>query len=115
MDIFQKATGEHRESGGSKVVKSGELAWARENVDGFWSKELYSDPETGKATILMKVDPGAFADNHAHDTLEQVYVVEGSFYDQETTYVAGDYVVRRPGTIHRTGSEDGALVLVVFG
>lgn len=115
MDIFQKATAEHGKTGGSKVLRSGRIEWAKDNVDGFWSKELYSDPETGKLTILMKVDAGAFADDHAHETLEQVYVVEGSFYDQETTYAAGDYVVRRPGTVHRTGSQDGALVLVVFG
>jgi anti-sigma factor ChrR (cupin superfamily) len=112
MDIFQKATGE---SGGSKVLRSGTIEWAKESLDGFWTKELYSDPETGKLTILMRCDAGSFADDHAHETLEQIYVIEGSFYDHETTYVAGDYVVRRAGTVHRTGSQDGALVLVVFG
>ncbi|RWB69925.1 cupin domain-containing protein [Mesorhizobium sp.] len=115
MDIFQKAAGEPQVAGGSQVLRSSELEWVKESVDGFWSKELYSDPDTGKTTILMKVDAGAFAGDHTHDTLEQVYVIEGSFYDQETTYIAGDYVVRRAGTVHRTGSEDGALVLVVFG
>ena len=62
----------------------------------------------------MKVDAGAFSPMHAHDDIEQIYVLEGSFYDQDKTYGPGDYVIRAPGALHSAGSEEGAVVLLVY-
>ena len=62
----------------------------------------------------MKVDPGAFSPTHAHDDVEQVYVLEGSFYDQDKTYGPGAFIVRAAGALHSAGSDDGALVLLFY-
>ena len=69
----------------------------------------------------MKVEPACTwrhfapgAELHAHDEVEQIYVVEGSFYDQEKTYGAGDYIVRAPGAMHTAGSEGGASRVAVL-
>ena len=62
----------------------------------------------------MKVDAGAWSPAHAHEELEQIYVLEGSFYDEDAEYSAGDFIVRMPGAMHTAGSRDGALVLLVY-
>ena len=43
-----------------------------------------------------------------------VYLLEGTFYDDEAEYRAGDFIVRAPGAVHTGGSRDGALVLLVY-
>lgn len=99
---------------GTTGVESEQMAWQPTGVDGFWIKPLFEDKESGQRTWLMKVDPGASAPMHAHDELEQIFVLEGSFYDQTATYRAGDYAIRAPATAHTAGSEDGATVLLVY-
>jgi len=75
---------------------------------------LMEDACTGLRTWLMKVEPGAFSAPHAHDEVEQIYVLEGSFYDQQKTYGAGEYIVRPPGAMHTAGSDTGAVVLLFY-
>jgi anti-sigma factor ChrR (cupin superfamily) len=115
MEIFRKSTSGRSEPQSFHVVASKSLEWKPLEEKGFWIKELFSEPSTGKVAMLMKVDPGAFADDHAHDVFEQIYVLEGNFYDQNQTYVVGDYIARQPDTVHRTGSKNGAVVLLFFG
>ena len=88
--------------------------WQNYGADGFLSKPLMEDPVCGLRTWLMKVDAGAFSALHAHDEVEQIYVLEGSFYDQERTYQAGEYIVRAPAAMHTAGSKTGALVLLFY-
>jgi anti-sigma factor ChrR (cupin superfamily) len=51
---------------------------------------------------------------HAHNEIEQIYVLEGSFFDQDKTYTAGEYIVRAPGAMHTAGSDTGAVVLLFY-
>jgi len=89
-------------------------AWQDCGADGFLIKPLMEDAGAGLRTWLMKVEPGAFSALHAHDEVEQIYVLEGSFYDQQRSYRAGEYIVRAPGAMHTAGSESGALVLLFY-
>jgi quercetin dioxygenase-like cupin family protein len=88
--------------------------WEPSDVAGFPLKTLFHDPVTGDQTILMKVEPGAYAAPHSHDQVEHVYILEGSFSDEYGTYHAGDYLVRTPGSDHSTQSEQGATVLLMY-
>lgn len=115
MDIFQKSISDGSEGARFHVVQSASVPWERSEEPGFWTKPLFTDAASGTTAMLMKVDPGAFADDHAHDQLEQIYVLEGGFYDQVRSYTVGDYIARQPGATHRTGSETGAVVLLIFG
>jgi quercetin dioxygenase-like cupin family protein len=90
------------------------VAWQPSDIERFWIKPLYEDSAKGEKTLLMKVDPGAFAPLHAHDEFEQFYVLEGSLYDQEKVMKAGDYVCRAAGAMHTAGSEEGAVVLLIY-
>jgi anti-sigma factor ChrR (cupin superfamily) len=88
--------------------------WQECGADGFLLKALMEDPAAGLRTWLMKVEPGAFAETHAHAEVEQIYVLEGSFYDQRKTYQAGEYILRAPGAMHTAGSDTGAVVLLFY-
>lgn len=62
----------------------------------------------------MKVEPGAEAPPHAHEETEQIFVIEGTFYDDKNTYGPGDFAIRAPGVIHAGGSQDGAIIMLVY-
>ena len=96
------------------VARTQKVAWQETGTDGFLIKPLYEDPGSGQRTWLMKVEPGAEAPSHAHTETEQIYVIEGSFYDQENTYGPGDFAIRAPGVMHTGGSKDGAIVMLVY-
>ena len=80
----------------------------------FWIKPLYENPVRGERTCLMKIDAGAWFPLHAHEEMEQIYVLSGSFYDQNRTLRAGDYACRAPGAMHTAGSAEGAVLLVIY-
>ena len=81
---------------------------------GWFVRPLLATP--GFSTQLMRVEPGTVSRPHAHDTVEQVYVIDGSLYDDDgTEHPAGSFVVRAPGAVHAGGSRDGATILVVYG
>lgn len=88
--------------------------WKPSELEGFWIRDLLVDPAAPARTMLMKIDPGAFAGRHSHTELEQIYVLEGSFYDEERVLHAGDYCCRAAGAMHTAGSRDGAVVLLVY-
>ena len=88
--------------------------WQDCGAAGFLIKPLMEDPVSGLRTWLMKVEAGAFSASHAHDEVEQIYVLEGSFYDQERVYQAGEYIIRAPAAMHTAGSETGAVVLLFY-
>jgi anti-sigma factor ChrR (cupin superfamily) len=91
-----------------------QLDWQDCGTEGFSIKPLLEVEGQTIRTWLMKVEPGAFSPLHAHTEVEQIYVMEGSFYDQEKTYHAGEFIVRAPGAMHTAGSEDGAVVLLIY-
>ena len=98
----------------SASISARDMQWQSCGTDGFWIKPLFEDSNTSQRTWLMKVDAGAWSPAHAHTELEQIYVLEGTFYDEEKNYAAGDYIIRAPGAMHTAGSRDGALVMLVY-
>jgi anti-sigma factor ChrR (cupin superfamily) len=88
--------------------------WQPTEFSGFWIRNFLVDPAASATTMLMKIDPGAFAGLHSHAELEQIFVLEGSFHDQDRVLHAGDYCCRAPGAPHTAGSEDGAVVFLVY-
>ena len=70
-------------------------------------------PQHGR-TQLARLDAGAYSKPHTHAVLEQIYVIEGEFYDGERLLRAGDMCVRAPGVEHSASSPTGALTLVIY-
>ena len=67
----------------SHLRRTSSQAWMADDLSGFSYKPLFEDKHSGQRTILMRVEPGCVAPPHAHEDLEQVYVVEGEFLTQE--------------------------------
>ncbi|MEQ8665128.1 MAG: cupin domain-containing protein [Rhodospirillales bacterium] len=103
-----------RPDAGSLIARSAAQPWEPDGSSGFSYKTLFEDPSSGQTTMLMKVEAGALSPSHMHDQLEQVFVIDGTFYDEYRNYEAGDFIVRAPGALHTGGSRDGALLLVVY-
>ena len=101
-------------AGESSYLDANSVAWQPCGAPGFLVKPILEDQGAGLRTWLMKVDPGAWSDAHAHDQIEQIYVLDGTFYDEEKTYQAGEYIVRAAGAMHTAGSETGATVLLFY-
>lgn len=109
------ASGIHAPVRGSRYISAGGSAWQPTDAPGFWVKPLYEDAARGEKTMLMKVDAGAFAPSHTHDgEFEQIFVIQGSFHDQNGTLREGDYCCRAPDAAHTAGSAEGAVVLLVY-
>ena len=100
------------ETEGTQFAKSVNMEWRPTGAEGFLTKPLLIASEKGRSTSLMKIEPGAVSQPHTHRTFEEIFVLEGSFYDQDNTYFPGDFVLRAPETVHMAGSKGGALVLV---
>lgn len=81
---------------------------------GIDCKILMENKATGLQTMLMRWAPGARLPYHEHVAVEQTFVLEGSFSDQDGTCRAGNYVWRRAGSRHDAWTDEGCLVLAFF-
>lgn len=88
--------------------------WEATDSEGFWVKKLYEDAGRGESTWLMRMDAGACSPPHAHEAFEQVYVIDGSFYDDDRLVRAGEFCARAPGAMHSAASDAGATMLVIY-
>jgi len=98
---------------GSIYLEAASMDWQPDG-DNYWVKPLHHNPATGQRICLAKIDPGAWFPLHAHEEMEHIYVLSGSFYDQDRTLKAGDYACRAPGAMHTAGSSEGAVMLLVY-
>ncbi|MDF1775997.1 MAG: cupin domain-containing protein [Rhizobiaceae bacterium] len=96
---------------GSQSVNADAFVWS-EPTPGFRIKPLFDGG--GYRTYLMSIEPGADCAPHAHDDVEHIFVLEGSFSDEDADYRKGDLVVRAAGALHTASSKTGATVLVTY-
>jgi anti-sigma factor ChrR (cupin superfamily) len=90
------------------------MPWETSAFPGIRSKTLYSDP-SGMCTLLFKLEPGAEVPLHEHTAIEQTYVLEGSFIDDEGECLPGQFVWRPAGNTHVAwAGPQGAVILSMF-
>ncbi len=99
---------------GSIYVQPDAMEWKPTQFAGISIKVLYEDKERGEMTCLLRWEPGARLPMHKHPEIEQTWVLSGSFSDHEGIARAGEFVWRRPGSVHETRSEEGAVILAVY-
>jgi anti-sigma factor ChrR (cupin superfamily) len=97
----------------SGSIKVDAADWQAGANPGEFVRPLIED-ERGYRTLLWKVGASPLGDMHAHGEIEQIFVLEGDFYDDEASYAPGDFVLRMPGTKHRAGSKNGCTMLLVY-
>ena len=98
---------------GSRFIDLNSVAWT-EAEPGVYMKTIYKDDASGESKILMKLDTGTRSAMHSHDQIEEILVLEGSFYDHDGICRAGQFVWRQPGSLHETHSDEGCLLLAVY-
>ena len=98
----------------SNIVKVGDLPWVPTKFPGIEIKVLLKDEASGLLTALFKWAPGSELPLHEHVEVEQTFVLEGSFEDDEGVVTAGNYVSRPPGSRHVARSRTGAVILAFF-
>jgi anti-sigma factor ChrR (cupin superfamily) len=91
------------------------MPWEDTKFEGIKMKLLYNDPATGMATMLMRLAPGATVPLHEHTAIEQTYVLEGRFLDEEGECLPGQFVWRPEGNTHVAwAGPEGATILGIF-
>jgi anti-sigma factor ChrR (cupin superfamily) len=113
-DLLERPHGLAPTIGGSTYVKPSQMEWRRTRFDKVSIKVLYEDAERGEMTCLLKLEPGAHIPFHKHPEIEQSFVLEGSVEDHDGTATAGDYIWRKPGSLHDNRSPGGAVLLAVY-
>ena len=68
--------------------------------------------ESGRATSIVRYDPGSRFSRHMHGGGEEILVLEGIFSDEHGDYGPGSYLRHPPGSSHTPFSENGCLLFV---
>ena len=73
------------------------------------------DPESGRATTIVRFAPGSEFPSHVHPAGEEFFVLDGVFSDESGHFSAGTYVRNPVGSRHRPYSTNGATIFVKLG
>ena len=103
----------------SRVVRADDMPWQETRFPGCKTKTLLFDPDSGLATLLFKMEPGAELPDHEHVLIEQTYVLEGSLVDKEGPDAGvevgpGEFVWRPPGSRHAAWAPKGGTFVAIF-
>ena len=81
---------------------------------GYRRQTLVNDRASGTRIVLLQYDAGyelSRLDEHEHD--EYLYILSGTFVDQNQASGPGTFIHNRPGSSHRPSSPDGCTFLAV--
>jgi anti-sigma factor ChrR (cupin superfamily) len=92
------------------MIKTEDLPW-KPLAEGIDVKLLFSSPETGRWTVLLKCEKGSSFDKHKHYGAGEYYVIEGRMEYRMGVAVTGDYGYEPLGAVHdkTTFTEDTLL------
>lgn len=68
--------------------------------------------EHGHTTSIVEYLPGASFMKHEHPLGEEIFVLEGTFSDENGDYPAGTYMRNPPGSSHAPFSKNGCKIFV---
>jgi mannose-6-phosphate isomerase-like protein (cupin superfamily) len=94
-------------------VDSNQADW-REFRPGSRRKILREDAATGELTMLVQWDPGyrmGVVEHHEYD--EHLYILAGTFVDQNRASGPGTYILNRAGSEHQCSTPDGCTFLEI--
>jgi anti-sigma factor ChrR (cupin superfamily) len=87
--------------------------WLKSPADGVSRIHLEREAtESGHTTSFVKFDPGSYFPAHKHPLGEEIYVVKGTFSDENGDYPAGTYIRNPPGSHHKPFTRDGCTLFV---
>ncbi|MEX2261517.1 MAG: cupin domain-containing protein [Bryobacteraceae bacterium] len=96
------------------LVRIHEGPWRDTGLPGVRFKELHRDADTGQATFLLKMRPGASYPAHRHRKTEQCLVLEGDVGWDEVRFYAGDFTCFPQESLHpKVQTTNGTLLLII--
>lgn len=96
------------------VVAASESAWEGTGFAGVEVRRLFLDAAHDRATMLMRMAPGATYPAHRHGGVEECYVLDGDLRRGDVVLRAGDYQRAAPDSVHAPqASTAGCLLFVV--
>jgi anti-sigma factor ChrR (cupin superfamily) len=95
------------------VSDGAELVWTPSPMPGVLRKMLERDGgEAARATSVVRYEPGAQFDRHAHPHGEEILVLKGELTDEFGHYGPGTYLKNPPGSAHTPSSVSGCTLFV---
>lgn len=95
------------------VIHTASANWQPSPSAGVMRKLLErEEAERGRATSIVRYEPGSRFTTHQHPLGEEIFVLEGVFSDESGDYPAGSYLRNPPGTSHAPFSEQGCVLFV---
>ncbi|MFK8013173.1 MAG: cupin domain-containing protein [Marinicellaceae bacterium] len=94
-------------------IKTSEMDWQKSPSPDVLRKPLArANKESGHATSVVKYLPGAKFKQHTHNKGEEIFVLEGTFSDENGDYPQGSYLRNPDGTSHSPFSKEGCVLFV---
>jgi quercetin dioxygenase-like cupin family protein len=94
-------------------VFANEGEW-RQAGEGILLKVLSFNPDSGVATSLVRMSPGARLYRHRHKVAEEFFILEGDCTVEGARLHPGDYHRAEAGSIHEsTYTDEGTLFLLI--
>jgi len=102
------------------ITKTTEIDWVplnEEGIDttGIYVKVLrYDEQQQRPPSILLKFEPGAKYPYHNHTGGEEIFVIKGSCFVEETVLQEGDYLYTPSGFKHAVRTDKGCELMLVI-
>jgi mannose-6-phosphate isomerase-like protein (cupin superfamily) len=91
---------------------SSALGWT-EFRPGSRRKILAEDPKSGRLVMLVQWDAGYRMEAELHQLDEHLYILEGTYIDQNRASGPGTYICNPVGSEHRAYTLDGCTFLEI--
>jgi anti-sigma factor ChrR (cupin superfamily) len=93
------------------VVDTNKLAWEPTGTPGVSVKvlERVLDPRKGRETALFKLEPGAALPAEVLAERQEVFVLEGSYADEQGRYTQHTWIWNPPGTRQTVRTDEGCV------
>ncbi|MCC6672887.1 MAG: cupin domain-containing protein [Planctomycetes bacterium] len=76
---------------------------------------FHSDRTRGRATVLIRMEPGCGYPRHRHRGVEELFVLQGGYQDEYGVWRAGMYARYEDGTTHHPVALPGGPPCIFFG
>jgi anti-sigma factor ChrR (cupin superfamily) len=94
------------------------IDWRPARHQGIFVNVLRRDEQSRDATVLIRMQPGYGYPAHRHVVLEEVFILQGGYRDQEGERRAGEYILNDAGSAHAPVAlegEDCIMLAVAHG
>lgn len=97
----------------SLFINTNDIDWIESPSKKVLRKPLEREAvETGHVTSIVQYQAGAKFPAHYHPLGEEIFVIEGTFSDENGDYPTGTYLRNPPGSSHAPFSKDGCVIFV---